>query len=54
VQNNLSELFEISKGLGQGDAMSCILFNLALENVVSNSGIEANGIIHNKNPDICI
>jgi hypothetical protein len=30
------------------DATLCILFNLSLENVVRNSGIETNGTIHNK------
>jgi hypothetical protein len=47
VQNNLSEPFGTSTGLRQGDALSCILFNTALEKVVRDSGVETKGSIHN-------
>jgi sorting nexin-29 len=33
IHNNLSEQFDTSIGLRQGDALSCILFNLALEKI---------------------
>jgi hypothetical protein len=50
VQNNLSEQFGISSGLRQGDALSHILFNIALEKFVGDSGIETIGTtsIYNK------
>jgi hypothetical protein len=50
VQNNLSEPFGTSSALRQGDALSRILFNIALEKVVGDSGIETNGTtsIYNK------
>jgi hypothetical protein len=35
-------------GPRQGDALSCILFNIALEKVVGDSGTETKGTIHNK------
>jgi hypothetical protein len=33
VQNKLSESFRIQTGLRQGDALACILFNIALEKI---------------------
>jgi len=35
-------------GLRQGDALSCILFNLALEKVIKDSEIETKGTTYNK------
>jgi hypothetical protein len=40
VQNNRSEPFGTSMGLRQREAFSCILFNIALEKVVRDSGKE--------------
>lgn len=37
-QGKLSLLFEVNSGLKQGDALSPILFNLALEQVVRDVG----------------
>jgi sorting nexin-29 len=34
-------------GSGQGHALSCILFNIALEKVVRDLGIETKGTIYN-------
>jgi sorting nexin-29 len=48
VQNNLSELSGTYMGSRQGNTLSCILFNMALEKVVRDSGIETKGIICNK------
>jgi hypothetical protein len=48
MQNNLSESFGTSTGLKQGDALSCILFNLALEKVARDSGIRSRGTVYNK------
>ena len=39
-------------GLRLEDALSCILFNLALENVIRNSEIETKGTTHNKSTQI--
>jgi sorting nexin-29 len=39
-------------GLRLEDALSCILFNLALEKVIRNSEIETKGTTHNKSPQI--
>jgi len=44
IQNNLSEQFETAVGLKQqGEALSCIIFNLALEEVVRDSNIVTKG-----------
>jgi sorting nexin-29 len=48
VQNNLSEASGTSIDLRQGNALSCILFNIALEKVVRDSGIETKGTTYNK------
>ena len=50
VQNDLSDPFAIKEGLKQGDALSCLLFNLALEMAMRRSGIATsrtlvNGVI---------
>jgi Reverse transcriptase (RNA-dependent DNA polymerase). len=34
IHNNVSEQYEVSVGFRQGDDLSCILFNLALEKVI--------------------
>ena len=39
VQNELSESFQILNGLRQGDALACILFNIALENIIRDANI---------------
>jgi sorting nexin-29 len=52
IHNNLSEQSDTSIGLRQGDALSCILFNLALEKIVSDSEIETKGTIYNKSTQI--
>ncbi|XP_073972976.1 uncharacterized protein [Rhodnius prolixus] len=48
VQADLSEKFMPNKGLRQGDALACLLFNLALEKAVRDSGIQASGTLLNK------
>jgi sorting nexin-29 len=40
VQNELSESFRIQNGLRQGDALACILFNLALEKIIRDANIQ--------------
>jgi sorting nexin-29 len=44
IQNNFSEQFETAVGLRQGGALSCILFNLALEEAVRDSKRVTKGI----------
>ncbi|GFU65659.1 putative endonuclease-reverse transcriptase [Trichonephila clavipes] len=48
VQNDLSDLLEIKNGVRQGDALACLLINLALEKVVRDSNINTRGNIFNK------
>jgi hypothetical protein len=38
VQNELSESVHIQNGLRQGDALACILSNIALEKVMRDPG----------------
>ncbi len=40
VQNNMSEAFETRESLRQGDALSCLLFNIALEGAFRRAGIQ--------------
>jgi sorting nexin-29 len=51
-QNNLSEPSGKSMGLRQGDPRSCILFNVVLEKVVRNSGLETKRTMYNKTTEI--
>ena len=39
--NELSEVFYTYRGLQQGDALSCLLFSLALEKVIRSSSLTA-------------
>jgi sorting nexin-29 len=48
IQNSLSEPFTTERGLRQGDALDCMLFNVALEKGIRDSGIERRGTIYNK------
>lgn len=46
--SNVSESFQTTNGLRQGDALACILFNIALEKAVKDSGINTAGTIFNR------
>jgi sorting nexin-29 len=46
LQGYLSEPFLTQRGLRQWDALACLLFNIALEKVIRDSGIEKRGIIY--------
>jgi len=48
IQSDLSGLITTKKGLRQGDSLDCLLFNLALEKVVRNEGIQTSGTIFYK------
>jgi hypothetical protein len=52
LQSQLSEPFFTQRGLRQGDALACLLFNIALENVIRDSGIERQGIIYYKSVQV--
>ena len=47
-QSENSSEFDSNKGLRQGDALECLLFNLVLEKVVRETGIQSNGTIFNR------
>jgi sorting nexin-29 len=48
IQSDLSDPITTKKGLRQGDSLACLLFNLALEKVIRNAGIQTNGTIFYK------
>jgi hypothetical protein len=52
IHNNLSEQFDPSIRLRQGDALPRKLFNLALKKVVRDSAIETKGTVYNKSTQI--
>ncbi|CAG9832840.1 unnamed protein product [Diabrotica balteata] len=45
---DVSKPFKTNRGLRQGDALSCTLFNLALEKVMRDSGINLKGTIYTR------
>jgi hypothetical protein len=52
IQNELSESFHIRNGLRQGDALACILFNIALEKIISEANINKHSNIFHKSVQI--
>jgi sorting nexin-29 len=48
IQSDLSHSTTTKKGLRQGDSLACLLFNLEMEKVVRNAGIQTNGTIFYK------
>jgi sorting nexin-29 len=52
IQNQLSGTFATQKGLRQGDALSCLLFNIALEKVIRESGIDTRGTVFHKSTQL--
>jgi sorting nexin-29 len=45
IQTHLSDSFRTTDGLRQGDALACLLFNIALEKEIQDSGIQTRGTI---------
>jgi len=45
IQSNLSAPFIIYKGVQQGDALACLLFNTTLEYTIRKLGIQTSGTI---------
>jgi sorting nexin-29 len=52
LQVHLSEAFLTQSGLRQKDALVCLLFNIALEKVMRDSGVERRGIIYYKSVQV--
>ena len=52
AQNELSEGFHIRNGLRQGDALACILFNIALKKITRDANINQCGNIFYKSVQI--
>ena len=48
ISGVLSDPFECRKGLRQGDGLSCLLFNIALEGVIRRVGLNMRGTIFTK------
>lgn len=48
IQGEMTDEFEIGRGVRQGDALSTILFNIVLERVVRNISINPGGTIFNR------
>ena len=48
VEGELTEEFDVQRGLRQGDVLSTILFNLALEKAVRQMPINPGGTIFNR------
>ena len=45
IQSHLSEPFITERGLRQGDSLACLLFNLALEKCIRDSGLNRRGTL---------
>ncbi|XP_072395271.1 uncharacterized protein [Diabrotica undecimpunctata] len=52
VRNRVSRSFQTHTGLRQGDSLSCLLFNIALERAIEKSGIITRGTIINRSVEI--
>jgi sorting nexin-29 len=48
IQEDLSEPLKTLNGLRQGDALACMLFNMALEKAIRDAGVQTTGHIFNK------
>jgi len=46
IQSKLSAPSIIHKGVQQGDAMACLLFNITLEYAIRKSGIQTRGTVY--------
>jgi len=54
IQNELSGSFHIQNGLRQGDALACILCNIALEKIIREANINQRGNIFYKSVQILV
>ena len=54
LQNGQSSSFKTTKGLRQGDALACMLFNFALEKAVRDAYIDTSGTIYRVIHELCL
>ena len=54
IQSHLSEPISTTRGVRQGDALACLLFNIVLEKVIWDSGIQTRGTIFSKTAQILV
>jgi sorting nexin-29 len=52
IQSHLSEPISTTCGVRQGDALACLLFNIALEKIIRDLGIQTRGTIFFKTVQI--
>ena len=52
IQNSVSRKFETERGLRQGDALACLLFNIAMEKVVRDAKLNQRGNIFYKSTQL--
>ncbi|XP_055714419.1 uncharacterized protein LOC129808671 [Phlebotomus papatasi] len=52
ANGSLSREFCVNNGLRQGDGLSCVLFNLALDKAIRDSGVSMRGVILNKSTQL--
>ena len=52
IQSHLSQPISTTRGVRQGDVLACLLFNIALEKVIRDSGIQTRGTIFFKTVQI--
>jgi hypothetical protein len=52
IQNRLSEPINVKNGVRQGDALVCLLFNIALEKVIRDAAVNIRGTIFHKSVQI--
>jgi hypothetical protein len=52
IQSKISSLFIIHKGIQQGDALACLLFNITLEYAIRKSGIRTRDTIFYKSVEL--
>lgn len=52
IRDDTSEPFQAMNGLRQGDALSCLLFNIALEKSIRDSKVNTSGTLFNKSVQV--
>ena len=52
IQNRLSEPINVKIGVWQGEALACLLFNIALEKVIRDAAVNTRGTIFYKSVQI--
>jgi sorting nexin-29 len=52
IQNRLSEPITVKNGVRQGDALACLLFNIALEKVIRDAAVNIRCTIFYKSVQI--